>query len=66
MEREGSIEISIYNLIGEKVAEIKAIGSSEFTTVDWTCGQVAAGIYLAQVRIDGMVKANLKVAVIRP
>jgi parallel beta-helix repeat protein len=60
----GQVRVRIYNLAGEKVAEVDAVrnGSGPLSLV-WDCEKAAAGLYLARVEIAGTRRTVVKLAV---
>lgn len=65
MEEPGRVEISVYNLAGERVAELAGSLPQGPGELVWECGALASGIYLARVRINGEQKRRFKLAVVR-
>jgi len=64
MQQAGRAKISLYNLAGERVAELSgelAEGSSEMV---WECGSVGPGVYVARVKLQGSEK-QFKIAIAR-
>ncbi len=59
------VVVDVYNLCGERVATLTGWMLAGRSHLDWNCGQVAAGIYVAIIRVNGEKKAGLKVAVAR-
>jgi len=65
LERAGAVNLTVINLAGERIAEIKAqlpAGGGEMT---WDCGAAAPGVYIAHVRVDGVGVGTVKMAVVR-
>jgi len=65
MEEPGRVEISVYNLAGERVAELAGSLPQGPGELVWECGALAPGIYLARIRINGEQKRRFKLAVVR-
>jgi hypothetical protein len=59
------LRVLLYNLSGEQVAQLSASLASGTQTLVWDCKDVAPGIYLARITLDGKEKATLKVAVVK-
>jgi hypothetical protein len=59
----GDISIELYNFGGERVARLQGRPSASRHWLEWDCGQVAPGIYVARVVSNGREIARLKVAV---
>jgi flagellar hook assembly protein FlgD len=70
LEENAQVKIDIYNLLGEKTAEIKEnkAASPWGTILTWHCGQAAPGIYLCRITVRGgghiKLLERIKVAVI--
>lgn len=65
LEQAGGVRISLYNLAGERVAELGdtlAAGPGELT---WECGSVPPGIYLVRIQVNGKETKQLQVAVVK-
>lgn len=63
LERPADIQIIIYTINAEIVAEInRSLGAGQ-GTVEWRCGQCAPGIYLARVFINREENGTVKLAI---
>lgn len=63
-DQSGEVEIELFNLVGERVAEVK--GAVAFGNgITWDCRQCAPGIYIAQVSLQGKILGKSKVALIQ-
>lgn len=60
------VTIDIFNPAGERIAGMRG-SASQGPELDllWDCHSVASGIYLARVRMNGVLKASVKFAVIK-
>lgn len=65
LDRAARVNITLYNLAGERVAAMAGEFNSGTASLVWDCGQAAPGIYLARIMEDGVEKAKLKVALER-
>jgi hypothetical protein len=64
--RSGQIKVELYNLAGERVAELQAqAGSAGPVDLVWVCGQAAPGIYFSRVLVEGTELSKQRVAVVR-
>ena len=61
-EAGGTVKIVVYNLAGERVAEIEETGA---TRPAWTTRDVAPGLYLVRIFVNGTCRETLKIAVVR-
>jgi len=55
--------VVIYNLLGERVAEITAEDSGR--DLVWDCSSAAAGVYLGVAYVDGKKVQTFKLAVLK-
>jgi hypothetical protein len=66
MGSEADVRVSLYNLGGERVADIaQRMPAGRDQAVAWDCRNAAPGLYLARIRVNGKEIATAKVAVIR-
>lgn len=63
--QSGEAVLDIYNFNGERVAEIKGVVPAGGSELRWNCTGVAAGIYLARLKINGERTALIKVAIMK-
>jgi len=59
----GGVKVVIYNLLGERVAEITAEDSGR--DLVWDCSSAAAGVYLGVAYVDGKKVQTFKLAVLK-
>ncbi len=64
-EQDSEVRISLYNMAGERVAELGASMLEGPGELAWECSSVAPGIYLARVVVNGEVRKRIKLAVLR-
>lgn len=66
LDQAADVKIIIYNLSGERISELKKILSpGRGQVVVWKCDQVATGIYLARIFMQGKEVEKIKIAVVR-
>jgi parallel beta-helix repeat protein len=59
------VKIVLYNASGRQVAQLREnLPAGQGQALTWRCREVAPGIYLAKVLVNGILKATLKVAVL--
>ncbi len=63
--RQAEITLSVFNMNGERVGQMRTSATSELTVIRWNCHDLAAGIYLALIETDGQVVRRCKFAVAR-
>lgn len=66
LDNAAEVKIIIYNMVGEKIAELLEnlpVGHGQI--IIWDCSQVATGIYIARVFIQGREVQKLKLALTR-
>jgi hypothetical protein len=63
-ERSGRIAIHIYNVNGERAAALSADALSGQGIITWHCSNMAPGIYLARLLLEGEEIGRAKVAVV--
>jgi surface protein len=64
LSNDARIQIDLYNIHGERVGQLRedrTAGRGQVLT--WNCSGVSAGIYLAKIKINGVIREVLKVAV---
>lgn len=64
LKKAAPIQIDLYNITGERIASLKEnflAGNGQ--VVIWQCADVAPGLYIAKIMIDGEVREILKVVV---
>ncbi len=64
-EHPAAVKIELFNLGGERVSVVEESVAAGKNTVAWDCRQVAPGLYLAQIYLDGRKIGTAKVAVAR-
>jgi Secretion system C-terminal sorting domain len=65
-EEPAKVAIQIYNLNGERIATIEnnfASGRGQYA--EWNCAQIAPGVYLARIIVDGQLKETHKLAIVK-
>ncbi len=66
LDQAAGVKVVIYNLAGERVAELAGdFAAGRGQTLVWGCGDAAPGVYLARFMVNGAEKAKLKVGVIQ-
>ncbi|MEW6515589.1 MAG: T9SS type A sorting domain-containing protein [candidate division FCPU426 bacterium] len=60
-----TVKVVLYNLSGERVAELSSEFGSGTQGLVWNCADAAPGVYLARILVNGDEKATLKVAVVK-
>jgi hypothetical protein len=59
-------KIALYNLVGERVANLTAsLASGSVRSMVWDCHDIAPGIYIAYLTVDGKELGKSKVAVVK-
>lgn len=67
LETAAEVHLDIYNLTGERIAQItRALPAGRGQVLDWDCGSIAPGIYLVRVLADGNELGIQKIAVVEP
>jgi hypothetical protein len=62
--KSGTVVIRIFNLSGQLIAELQGkLAGQSGQTIIWNTRAVPAGVYLAQVVINGQEQAKVKVAI---
>lgn len=65
LDAAAKVEIHVYNLAGEQVAALSGdFPAGPGQSLVWNLADVAPGVYVARMAVDGSEKATLKVAVI--
>ena len=60
------IELKIYNLAGEKIAQIEeSVPGGGNQTVVWDCGDIAPGVYLVRIFKDDSLQETKRVAIVK-
>ncbi|NTV52152.1 MAG: T9SS type A sorting domain-containing protein [Candidatus Firestonebacteria bacterium] len=62
LERADEVTVTIYNLSGERIADLKTSNGPGTARLVWDCSRTAPGVYLACVKVGGTEKIKLKVA----
>lgn len=66
LDQAAAVKIAVYNLAGERVAELTAdLAAGPGQALVWDCKGAAPGVYVARFLVNGTEKAKLKVSVIR-
>lgn len=65
LTQSAQARIVLFNLSGERVAEVEERLGAGTQTLVWDCSSMASGVYLARLLADGKEIAKLKVAVVR-
>ncbi|MCD4813640.1 hypothetical protein K8S19_08110 [bacterium] len=66
LEQAAQVEIMLYNLIGERVAVLQEnLPEGPGQSLDWDCKDVAPGVYMARVIVQGSVKGTIKVSIVK-
>ena len=64
LKKAADVRVELYNMNGERVASVKAsLQAGNGQVVTWNCSEVAAGLYIAKIVINGKVREVLKVCV---
>jgi hypothetical protein len=59
------VKIMLYNVSGRLVAQLREnLPAGQGPTLAWDCRQAAAGVYVAQVAINGKAEETIKIAVV--
>jgi hypothetical protein len=64
LQDAGELEIRLYNAAGEYVAELQGRVQPGVNRLAWDCSNVAPGVYLAEVKLNGEEKKKTKIVVI--
>ncbi|MCD4813505.1 T9SS type A sorting domain-containing protein [bacterium] len=60
------VKVEIYNMNGEKIAEIEEFKTaSDNAVVTWNCSDVAAGIYLVKTSVGDKVLEIKKIGILK-
>jgi len=60
----GVVHLDIFNLNGEKIADISQTCQPGAANLVWNCTAVAPGVYFVRLRMEGNVLAKTKVAIL--
>jgi hypothetical protein len=64
LDQAANVKVEIYNVLGERVAEIaEARQAGPGQTFVWDCQAAAAGIYFARIQVDGQEFDKKKIAI---
>ncbi|NTV51705.1 MAG: T9SS type A sorting domain-containing protein [Candidatus Firestonebacteria bacterium] len=65
LKQPGAVRISIYNITGERIADLSSHLPSGTNDLIWNCRDVAPGIYLARMQAEGNGNQQIKIAVMK-
>jgi len=60
----GPATLTIYNLAGERIAQLTGTPDPDSHTMAWNCGPIAAGVYVVKIKQEGQTGHTLKIAII--
>ena len=65
LDQAGVTKVEVYNLAGERVGQVSATLAAGMQTLVWDCAEIAPGVYLARITVDGKEKGKVKIAVVK-
>ncbi|MCD4814412.1 T9SS type A sorting domain-containing protein [bacterium] len=58
------IEINFYNFTGERIAILRQ-RLDQTRILPWNCENIAPGVYMAVIKLDGRIWEKLKISIVR-